>query len=76
MRHLVKLALAIKSAQIRNAEEFLAASRSPRKQKNKRSTPVSMDTSPTEEEQRLSERGVSFGDHIDLSVEPSTEYLN
>tara|TARA_R100000773_G_C4115780_1_gene53669 strand:- start:176 stop:400 length:225 start_codon:yes stop_codon:yes gene_type:complete len=74
MRHLVKLALAIKAAQIRNAEDFLNAASSEKKiiskEKNKTST------SPTEEEQRESERGAYFGESIDLSIEPSTEYLN
>lgn len=76
MLHLVKLALAIKTAQIRNAEEFVSAINTTKNISKKDKLRSSLNTSPTEEEQRLSERGVSFGDQLDLSIEPSTEYLN
>lgn len=76
MLHLKKLARAIKLAsRIRNADELLSVSLSPPKQTKKSKEP-SLSTSPTQEEQRESERGVSFGESLDLSVEPSTEYLN
>ena len=75
MHHLVKLALAIRTAQIRNAEDFLELSSKPKELKDKDLSSLDS-TSPTAEEQRLSERGAPFGDSLDLSVEPSTEYLN
>ena len=76
MLHLKKLATAIKLAsRIRNADEFLAESMfTPKKTKKTKNT--SNSSSPTEEEQRNSERGVSFGESLDLSTEPSTEYLH
>lgn len=76
MHHLVKLALAIKTAQIRKAEDFIEASATPSNIDISNKYNRSDTTIPTEKEQRLSERGVSFGDSIDLSIEPSTEYLN
>jgi len=73
MNHLQKLATAI-----RNANEFIAASKSknnlPRKVKNSPYT-SSKDTSPTSEEKDKHEAGIAYDAPIDLSIEPSIEYL-
>lgn len=77
MHYLIKLAIAIDQAnRIRNAEDFILAANQPRTKSTEKSNPNNPSTSPTKEEQTKHERGVSFGESLDLSVEPSTEYLN
>jgi len=73
MNHLQKLAAAI-----RNANDFIAASKSntklPRKSKKSPYTSTK-DTSPTSEEKDKHESGVAYDAPLDLSIEPSVEYL-
>jgi len=77
MQHLRKLARAIKLASsIRNADDFILAANQPRAKNPQKRKNTNSATSPTSEEQTKHERGVSFGESLDLSVEPSTEYLN
>ena len=77
MHHLKKLARSIEQAnRIRNADDFILASNNPRTKSTKKRKPTNTSTSPTQVEQNDHERGVSFGESLDLSVEPSTEYLN
>ena len=75
MSTLNRLAAAIKLSRIRNSEEFLAAATTKNNKKVIQNSPAT-GTSPTSKEQEKHETGVSFGESIDMSSEPSTEYLN
>lgn len=71
MEHLAKLARAIL-----NAEDLIQASMSPRPPGPADKRSKSIDTSPTSEERSKHETSVSYQGELDLSQEPSVEYLN
>jgi hypothetical protein len=75
MSTLTRLATAIKLSRIRNSEELLEAAAAKNNKRAIKDSP-SLETSPTRKEQEKHETGVSFGESIDMSSEPSTEYLN
>lgn len=71
MEHLAKLARAIL-----NAEDLIQASMSSGLSSSAGKRSKSTDTSPTSEERSKHETSVSYQGELDLSQEPSVEYLN